>query len=61
MIFVGFANTHGPDVYRMLNPHTRRTTNNTDVIRLNRMYYTTPCVVTTKMLPEIAILANEGG
>ena len=31
MIFVGFANKHGPDVYRMLNPHTRRTTNNRDV------------------------------
>ena len=59
MIFVGFANKHGPDVYRMLNPHTRRTTNNRDVIWLNRMFYETPCVATTKMLPEIAIPINS--
>ena len=60
MIFVGFANKHGPDVYRMLNPHTRRTTNNRDVIWLNRMYYVTSCVATTKLLPELAIPTNEG-
>ena len=59
MIFVEFANKHWPDVYRMLNPHTRRTTNNRDVIWLNRMFYETPCVATTKMLPEIAIPINE--
>ena len=60
MIFIGFAKKHGPDVYRMLNPHTHRTTNNRDVIWLNRMYYVTPCVVNTKTLPEIAIPMNEG-
>ena len=60
MIFVGFANKHGPDVYRMLTPHTRRTTRNRDVIRLNRMNYVTPCVANTKMLPEIAIPTNDG-
>ena len=59
MICVGFANKHGPDVYRMLNPHTRRTTNKRDVIWLNCMYYIVPCVATTKMLPEIAIPTNE--
>ena len=59
MIFVGFVNKHGPDVYRMLNPHTRRTTHNRDVIWLNRMYYVAPCVATTKILQEIAIPVNE--
>ena len=60
MIFVGFANKHGPDVYRMLNPHTRRTTNNRDVIWLNHMYYVTSCFAITKMLPEISIPTIEG-
>ena len=60
MIFVGFANKYRPDVYRMLNPHTRRTTKNRDVIWLNRMYYVTPCVAPTKALPEISIPTNEG-
>ena len=60
MIFVGFTNKHGPEVYRILNPHTHRTTHNRDVTWLNRMYYITPCVATTKMLPEIAIPTNEG-
>ena len=32
MTFVGFVNKHGTDMYRMLNPHTRRTTNNRAVI-----------------------------
>ena len=59
MICVGVANKHGPGVYRMLNPHTRRTTHNRDVIWLNRIYYVAPCVTTTKMLPEIAIHINE--
>merc|ERR1712194_907543 len=33
----------------MLNPHTHRTTNNRDVIWLNRMYYVTPYVATTNV------------
>ena len=60
MIFVGFANKHGPDVCRMFNPHTRRTTHNRDVIWLNYMYLVTSCVATTKLLPEIEISTNEG-
>ena len=59
MIFVGFANKHGPDVYIMLNPHTCRTTNSRDVLWLNHMYYVAPYVATTKTLPEIAIPTNE--
>ena len=60
MIFVGFTNKHGPEVYRVLNPHTHRTTNNRDVIWGNRVLYITPCVATTKILPEKAIPTNEG-
>ena len=60
MMFVGFTDKHGPGVYQMLNPHTRRTTNNRDVIWLNLMYYVTPCVATTQMLPEITIPTTEG-
>ena len=59
MIFVGFANKHGPDAYRILNPHTRRTTNNREVIWLNHMYDVAPCVAPTIFLPEIAIPMNE--
>ena len=60
MILVGFANQHRQDVYRMLNPHIRRTTHYRDVIWLNLMYYVTPCVATTQMLPEITIPTTEG-
>ena len=51
MLFFGFANKHGPDVYLMLNSHTRGTTNNKYVIWLNRMYYVAPCVAATNMWP----------
>ena len=63
MIFFGFTNNHGPDVFQMLNPETRRTMNdsNRDVLWLNSMYYVTPCVATTKILPEIAIPLIEHG
>ena len=32
MIFVGFANNHGPDVFPVLNSETHQTTNIGDVI-----------------------------
>ena len=61
LIFVGFANNHGPDMFQMLNPHTHQTTNNVDIIWLNCVYYVTPYLATTKRLPEIVIPQSEQG
>ena len=60
MIFVGYADKHGGDCYRMFNPHTRKISETRDVTFLRRMYY--PRKDTDVMGQEhVAVVPNEGG
>jgi hypothetical protein len=54
-IFVKFTNNYGPEVFQILNPETRYTTDNRDLIWFNSMYFVTPCVAITNILLEISI------
>ena len=55
MMFVGYANNHARDVYRMLNPSTGRITQPRDVTWLNCMFFVTPVIATNKAIPKVTL------
>ena len=55
MIFIGYANSHEGDCYRMLNPITSRVTETRDVIWLRRMYYEQANTAQTRKEPIVAL------
>jgi hypothetical protein len=61
MIFGGFVNNHSADGFRVLNPHTQRTTNNTGLTGLDCMIYVMPYMATHKLIPKISIPLYEQG
>ncbi len=56
MVFVGYADEHAGNCYRMYNPVTSRVNVTRDIIWLGRMYFTTENCEKTKVLPVIAVL-----
>ncbi len=55
MVFVGYADEHAGNCYRMYNPVTSQVNVTRDVIWLGRMYFTTENCEKTKVLPVIAV------
>jgi hypothetical protein len=55
MMFVGYADEHAGNCYRMYNPVTSRVNVTRDVIWFGRMYFTTENCEKTKGLPVIAV------
>ena len=53
MVFVGYAENHSWDCYRMWNPKTSKITETRDVIWLHRMYYQSDVDDDVAMMPEI--------
>ena len=60
MMFVGYANNHARDVYRMLNPSTWRITQTRDIIWLNRMFSVTPIIATNTSISKVTVPLVEG-
>ena len=54
MVFVGYADEHAGNCYRMYNPVTSQVNVTRDVIWLGRMYFMTENCEKTKVLPVIA-------
>ena len=55
MMFVGYANSHAGNCYRMYNPVTSRVCETRDIIWCGRMYFTSENCDKTKLLPVIAV------
>ena len=55
MMFVGYANSHAGNCYRMYNPVTSRVCETRDIIWCGRMYFTLENCDKTKLLPVIAV------
>ena len=55
MLFVGYADEHAGNWYRMYNPVTSGVKVTQDIIWLGRMYFTTENCEKTKVLPVIAV------
>jgi hypothetical protein len=55
MLFVGYADDHTGNCYRMYNPVTSGVNVTRDIIWLGRMYFTTVNCEKTKVLPVIAV------
>ena len=54
-MFIGYANNHEGDCYRMWNPETTRTSETRDVIFLNRMFFTNKCLESDKTNPQVSL------
>jgi hypothetical protein len=59
MVFVGYAENHAADCYRMWYPNTRKVTESRDVIWLHRMYYQDIIGNDIAILPDIRITVPE--
>ena len=59
MSFVGYADKHARDCYRMFNPHTRQISETRDVMFLRCMYYPKSNTEVTGQEP-VTVLPNEG-
>eukprot|EP00804_Cyclotella_cryptica_P006706 CCRYP_008640-RA/>CCRYP_008640-RA protein AED:0.60 eAED:-0.00 QI:0/0/0/0.2/1/1/5/0/1261 len=59
MVFVGYAENHSHDCYRMWYPTTRKVTESQDVIWLHRMYYQDDVTGDMAMLPEVRMAVHE--
>jgi len=64
MVFVGYADEHAGNCYRMYNPMTSRVSVTRDIIWSGRMYFMNENCEKTKLLPDIAVpitndVANE--
>eukprot|EP00804_Cyclotella_cryptica_P028830 CCRYP_019720-RA/>CCRYP_019720-RA protein AED:0.58 eAED:0.63 QI:0/0/0/0.5/1/1/4/0/888 len=59
MVFVGCAENHSHDCYRMWYPTTRKVTESRDVIWLHRMYYQDDVTGDMAMLPEVRMAVHE--
>ena len=59
MVFVGYADNHSWDCYRMWNPSTSKITESRDVIWLHRMYYQVDLDDETAIMPEIRMELNS--
>eukprot|EP00804_Cyclotella_cryptica_P000019 CCRYP_013697-RA/>CCRYP_013697-RA protein AED:0.44 eAED:-0.15 QI:0/0/0/0.5/1/1/2/0/583 len=59
MVFVGYAENHSHDCYRMWYPTTRKVTESRDVIWLHRMYYQDDVIGDMAMLPEVRMAVHE--
>ncbi len=55
MVFVGYADGHAGNCYRMYNPVTSRVSVTRDIIWMGRMYFTNENCEKTKVLPVIAV------
>jgi hypothetical protein len=55
MMFVGYADGHAGDCYRMYNPVTSWVCESRDIIWMGRMYFTTEHSEKTMVLPVIAV------
>jgi hypothetical protein len=55
MRFVGYANSHAGNCYRMYNPVTSRVCETRDIIWCGRMYFTSENCDKTKLLPVIEV------
>ncbi len=55
MVFVGYADGHAENCYRMYNLMTSQVSVTRDVIWIGRMYFTTENCEKTKLLPVIAV------
>jgi hypothetical protein len=59
MMFVGYAEEHTGNCYRMYNPVTLQICELRDIIWMRRMYFTTENCKKTKALPVIAVLITN--
>jgi hypothetical protein len=59
MLFVGYADEHAGNCYRMYNPVTSGVNVTQDIIWLGCMYFTTENCEKTKVLPVIAVLITN--
>ena len=59
MVFVGYAENHSGDCYRMWNPTSRKVTESHDVIWLHRMFYQDNVTSDMAMLPEVKMSVHE--
>jgi hypothetical protein len=55
MMFVGYADGHAGNCYRMYNPVTSRVCESRDIIWMGRMYFTTENCKKTMFQPIIAV------
>ncbi len=55
MVFVGYADEHAGNCYRMYNPMTSRVSVTGDVVWVRLMYFTNENCEKTKVLPVIAV------
>ena len=55
MMFLGYANNHSGNCYRMYNPFTKKIVETRDIIWLNRMYYTRVDANITGLEPIVVI------
>jgi hypothetical protein len=59
MLFVGYADEHTGNCYRMYNPVTSRVSVTRDVIWIGCMFFTAENCEKTKVLPGIAVLITN--
>jgi hypothetical protein len=59
MVFVGYAENHSHDCYRMWNPVSNKITESCDVIWLHHMYYQDDVTADMAILPEICMSVHE--
>ena len=59
MVFVGYANNHSHDCYRMYNPNTKKVSETRDVVWLHRMFYQYEIDGDIAMLPDIRVELSE--
>ncbi len=59
MMFVGYANSHAGNCYRMYNPVSSRVCETRDIIWCGSMYFTLENCDKTKLLPVIAVLITN--
>ena len=55
MMFVGYANSHAKNCYRMYNPVTSQVCETRDIIWCGRMYFTSENCDKTKLMPVIVV------
>jgi hypothetical protein len=59
MMFVGYAQEHAGNCYRIYNPVTLGVSETRDIIWMGRMYFTSENCEKTKVLPVIAVLITN--
>jgi len=59
MVFVGYADEHAGNCYRMYNPVTSRVNVMREVMWIRRVYFTTENCEKTKVIPVIAVLITN--